>query len=259
MPRLAANLSFLFTEVAFLDRFAAAAQAGFRGVEFLFPYDWPAATLRARLDAQGLEQVLFNLPPGDFAAGERGIAAIPGREAEFEAGVVTALTYARALSCKRLHAMAGLDSRGARRDTYLANLRRAADMAAADGVTILIEPINQRDMPGYHLSRTEDALGVIAAVGAPNLALQLDLYHRHIVEGGVEEAVARHAPRAGHIQIAAPPDRGEPDAGEIDYRRVLAAIDASGYQGWVGCEYKPRGETTAGLAWVTRCGLSLGP
>ena len=258
MPRFAANLSFLFTELAFLDRFAAAAHAGFRAVEFLFPYAHDPAEIRARLDDTGLEVALFNLPPGHWDKGERGFAAIPGREDEFAHAVDLALRYADLLGCRRLHAMAGLVPHGARRDTYEASLRLAASWAASEGIAIQIEPINDRDMPGYLLTRTATAREVVAAVGAPNLKLQLDLYHRHVMEGGVAEAVAAFADLTGHYQIASPPDRGEPDEGEIDYREVLRLIDATGYRGFVGCEYKPRAGTVPGLAWASRLGVSLG-
>lgn len=258
MPRFAANLSFLFTEVDFLDRFQAAASAGFKAVEFLFPYAYEPAHLRGLLDAHGLQLVLFNLPPGHWDKGERGFTGIPGREDEFAHAVDLALRYADALGCKRLHAMAGLTTGGAHRATYIENLRLAADWAAGEDISILIEPINPRDMPGYLLSRTQDARGVIADVGASNLKLQLDLYHRHVAEGGVADAIAEYAPLVGHYQMAAPPDRGEPDHGELDYRALFAQIDATGYDGFVGCEYKPRGDTRAGLAWVERLGVRLG-
>lgn len=252
MPRLAANLSFLFTELAFLDRFAAAAKAGFTGVEFLFPYAWPAADIRRRLDDHGLEMVLFNIAPGEWDRGERGLAAIADAEARFACALAQALDYAAALGAPRLHAMAGLDAHGARRETYLANLAYAAVQAAPFGIDILIEPINPFDMPGYHLTRTADAAGVIGAVGASNLRLQLDLYHRHRTEGDALGAVRDYAPLVGHYQIAGPPDRGEPIPSELDVGALFAAIEASGFQGFVGCEYRPRGDTVAGLGWRDR-------
>ncbi|AHB49707.1 hydroxypyruvate isomerase [Hyphomicrobium nitrativorans NL23] len=258
MPRFAANLSFLFTELPFLDRFEAAANAGFKGVEFMFPYATPADEIRARLDANGLELVLFNLPPGHWDKGERGFAALPGREDEFASAVDLALTYADALGCPRLHAMAGLTDHGATREVYVANLRLAAAWAAEQGVDILIEPINTRDMPGYFLTRTCDAADVIAEVGAPNLGLQFDLYHRHVSEGGVEAAIAEFAAITRHYQCADPPDRGEPGgSGELDYAVLFRTVDASGHTGWIGCEYKPRGDTLAGLGWPAACGVAL--
>lgn len=258
MPRFAANLSFLFTEVDFLDRFEAAAKAGFGAVEFLFPYAYEPADIRARLVANDLELALFNLPPGHWDKGERGFAGVPGREDEFSYSVDLALRYADALGCRRLHAMAGLTTHGARRATYVENLRLAAAWAADDGVIIQIEPINGRDMPGYLLSRTADARDVIAEVAAPNIALQLDLYHRQIEEGKVAAAIAEFGALASHYQIASPPDRGEPDRGEVDYADAFRLIDASGFNGFVGCEYKPRSGTLAGLGWAERLGVSLG-
>lgn len=257
MPRFAANLNFLFTELPFLDRFEAAARAGFRGVEFMFPYATPADEIRARLGATGLSLVLFNLPPGHWDKGERGFAALPGREDEFASAVDLALRYAETLGCPRLHAMAGLAGHGATREAYVANLRLAAAWAAPLGIDILIEPINTRDMPDYFLTRTADARDVIAEVGAPNLGLQLDLYHRHLMEGDVEAAIAEFGPLARHYQCADPPDRGEPSTTTLDYARLFQLIDASGYQGWIGCEYKPRGATLDGLDWLQACGVTL--
>jgi hydroxypyruvate isomerase len=257
MPRFAANLSFMFTELDFLDRFEAAAGAGFKGVEFMFPYAHDAKDIRARLDANGLELVLFNLPPGHWDKGERGFAALPGREDEFASAVDLALRYAEALSCPRLHAMAGLATHGAQRDAYVANLTLAAQWAAGSA-DILIEPINTRDIPGYFLNTTRDARDIINETGEPNLGLQLDLYHRHVMEGDVPGAIAEFAPLVRHYQCAGPPDRGEPDQGEIDYREAFKLIDGTGYSGWIGCEYKPRAGTRAGLAWVERCGVVLG-
>jgi 2-dehydrotetronate isomerase len=257
MPRFAANLSFLFTDLPFLDRFDAAAKAGFKGVEFMFPYAVPAADIRARLDEHGLSLVLFNLPPGHWDKGERGFAALPGREDEFASAVDLALNYAEALGCPRLHAMAGLATHGATREAYIDNLRMAASWAAPIGVEMLIEPINTRDMPDYFLTRTADARDVIAAVGAPNLGLQFDLYHRHMMEGDVDAAIAEFGALARHYQCADPPDRGEPSLNTIDYARLFRAIDATGFSGWIGCEYKPRAGTLAGLGWPAACGVTL--
>lgn len=257
MPRFAANLSTMFTELAFLDRFEAAASAGFKAVEFLFPYDFPAAEIAARLAGNGLAQVLFNLPPGDWARGERGLAALAGREAEFDAAVRQALAYAAALGCTRVHAMAGLVHHGVSRPTYVANLRRAARMAAQEGVEILIEPINTRDIPGYYLNLTSEARAVIHEVGEPSLGLQLDLYHRQVMEGDVATAIREYASLTRHYQLAGPPDRGEPDAGELNYSWLFDLIDGTGYQSWIGCEYKPRKGTREGLKWIERCGVAL--
>lgn len=258
MPRFAANLSMLFTEVPFLDRFEAAAKAGFKGVEFLFPYAFDVDDIRARLDQLGLKVVLFNLPPGHWDEGERGITALKGREDEFAAGVDLALRYAEALGCPRVHAMAGLDAHGTDRDVYLKNLTLAAEWARGDDVDILIEPINTFDMPGYFLTTTEAARDVIREVGAANLGLQFDLYHRHRMQGRVLEAIAEFAPIARHYQCANPPDRSEPAVDSLDYRRIFEAIDSTGFTGWIGCEYKPRGTTLEGLEWPGRCGVVLG-
>ncbi len=258
MPRFAANLSFLFQQLPFLDRFEASAKAGFKAVEFLLPYEFPKAEIAARLKANGLTQALFNMPAGDFAKGERGLAALPGREAEFEQGVGTALDYAAALDCKTIHAMPGLRHHGADRKTYIANLRKAAKMAQGAGVTVVIEPINTRDIPGFFLNTTAEARAVIHEVGAANLGLQFDLYHRAIQEGDVAMAIREFGHLARHYQIASPPDRGEPDDGEMNYRYLFQEIDKSGFAGFVGCEYKPRGDTVAGLAWAKVCGVTLG-
>lgn len=258
MPRFAANLSMLFTEVPFLERFEAAARAGFKGVEFLFPYAFDADEIRARLDAHGLEVVLFNLPPGHWDEGERGITALKGREDEFAAGVDLALRYAEVLGCPRVHAMAGLAQHGAEREVYLKNLTLAADWARGEGIDILIEPINTFDMPGYFLTTTEAAGDVINDVGAANLGLQFDLYHRHRMQGGVAEAVAEFAPIVRHYQCANPPDRSEPACDVLDYRHLFEVIDATGFSGWIGCEYKPKAGTLAGLGWPAQCGVALG-
>lgn len=257
MPRFAANLSFLFQDLPFLDRFEASAKAGFKAVEFLFPYEFPKEDIGARLKANGLTQALFNLPPGDWTKGERGLAAMPGREAEFEAAMKTALSYAAATGCKTVHAMPGLRHHGAERKTYIANLRKGARMARDAGVTVVIEPINTRDIPGFFLNTTAEARAVIHEVGADNLGLQFDLYHRAIQEGDVTMAIREFGHLAKHYQIASPPDRGEPDDGEMNYRFLFQEIDKSGYDGFVGCEYKPRGDTLAGLKWAKACGVSL--
>jgi 2-dehydrotetronate isomerase len=254
MPRFAANLSMLYNEHAFLDRFAAAARDGFKAVEYLFPYEFAAADLAARLQDHGLQQVLFNAPPGDWAAGERGTACLPGREDEFKRGVEHALEYARVLNCPRIHLMAGLApddaDRAALRATYLANLAWAA--AQAREIDFLIEPINTRDIPRFFLNRQDHAHEIVAEVGAPNLKVQMDLYHCQIVEGDLAKKIALYLPtgHVGHFQIAGVPERHEPDVGEINHPYLFDLIDRLGYDGWIGCEYRPRGKTSDGLTWM---------
>ncbi|MQM38614.1 2-oxo-tetronate isomerase [wastewater metagenome] len=254
MVRLAANLSMMFREQPFLDRFEAAAQAGFSGIEYLFPYDHAAADIRRCLEAFGLQQVLFNLPAGDWEKGERGLAGIPGREADFRAALMTALDYAQALGCPRLHVMAGVIPEGADEAecvrVYERNLGLAARLAEKAGCEVLIEPINTRDMPGYLLNTQAMAQEVISRVGAGNLRLQFDIYHCQIMEGDLTRTLERVWPLLSHVQIAGVPDRHEPDGGEVSYRWLLNHLAALGYDGWVGCEYVPRGDTTAGLSWA---------
>ena len=262
MPRLAANLSYLFTERPFLDRFEAAARCGFRAVEHQFPYTEASEfAIRKQLRAHDLHAVLFNLPPGE--EGERGLGGLPGREAEFREGLELALRYCRATGCPRLHAMWGVpDARTSlaeSRAAFVANLREAAPRAAEAGVTLLVEPLNSRDNPGYPLNRQDDAHALVAEVGAPNVKVQFDLYHCQIVEGDVAPKLDRWVGgpdrNVGHIQIAGPPDRLEPDAGELNYAWLLPRIDALGYTGWVGCEYRPAAGTEAGLGWARRWGI----
>ena len=270
MPQFAANLSMMYTEYAFLDRFEAAAQDGFKAVEFLFPYDCSVADIRVRLRANGLQQVLFNAPPGGdddasvaaaWARGDRGTACIAGREAEFRAGIERALGVAVALECPRIHVMAGCvppgPDAGSLLATYLENLRFAATEAAKTGVDLMIEPINPRDMPGYYLSRQDQAHAVLQELGAPNLKVQMDLYHCQIVEGDVATNLHQYLPTGavGHLQIAGVPERHEPDSGELNYPYLFSLIDTLGYTGWLGCEYRPRlgaqpGATRAGLRWM---------
>ncbi len=233
MPRFAANLSFLFTELPVLDRFEAAAKAGFKAVESTNVYEAPAGEIAARLKANGLTMALLNTPAGNAEAGERGLATLPGRERDFDAAITSALRYAEATRCQRIHVLAGVMHHGARRATYVANLARAARTAA--GVDLLIEPINRRDIPGYFLNKTHEARSVIHEVGAPNLGLQFDLYPRQVEDGDVATAMAEFAPLIRHYQVASPPDRGEPDAGEMNYGWLFQQIDASGFDGWVGC------------------------
>jgi len=260
MPRFAANLSTLYPEHDFLDRFAAAARDDFRAVECQFPYEYPVSVLRERLDAHGLRQVLLNAPGGDRAVGERGLACLPGRQADFRAGVEQALDYAHGLGCTLVHVMAGIVPRGCERADvqalYVDNLAWAAQRAQAAGVQITIEPINLRDMPGYFLNRQDHAHEILDLVGAPNLKVQMDLYHCQVVEGDVAMKLRRYLPtgRVAHLQIAGAPERHEPDVGELHHPYLFGVIDELGYDGWVGCEYRPRrgdapGGTTAGLGW----------
>jgi hydroxypyruvate isomerase len=253
MARFAANLSMMFTEVPFMARFQAARAAGFRAVEYLFPYAEDKDAIAAELKAQGLTQALFNMPPGDWEAGERGLASLPGREAEFRAGVATALAYAEALGCTQLHAMAGLCQPGLSREqqqaTYVDNIRYAADQAAQKGVLVLLEPINSRDMPGYFLSTQVQAEALLAEIDRPNVKIQLDLYHCQIMEGDLTRTIDRLWGKFSHIQIASVPDRHEPDQGEVNYPWLFDYLDAKGYDGFLGCEYRPRGNTEAGLGW----------
>ncbi len=254
MPRFAANLTMMYNEQAFLDRFAAAAKDGFKAVEFLFPYDFRADEIKARLDASGLAQALFNAPPGDWAGGERGIASLPGREDEFRRSIDTALHYTRVIGNRKLHVMAGLigagQQRAQHREVYLNNLAYAAQAAQADGVTVVIEPINTRDMPGFFLTRQDEAQAICAEVGAPNLKVQFDCYHCQIVEGDLAVKLRRDMAGIGHIQIAGVPERHEPDTGELNYPYLFDLIDSLGYGGYIGCEYRPRAGTSAGLGWL---------
>jgi hydroxypyruvate isomerase len=263
MPRFAANLSMLYTELPFLERFGAAAADGFAGVEYLFPYEFSAADIAARLKKHGLQQVLFNAPPGNWAAGDRGMACLPEREAEFAQGLEMALAYATALQCPRIHVMAGIvpagESAGSVRSTYVANLRLAARLAAKHGVAVMIEPINTRDMPGYFLNLQSDAHALLTEIGEPNVQVQMDLYHCQIMEGDLAMRLRRYLPtgRVGHIQIAGVPERHEPDMGEVHYPYLFDLIDALGWDGWIGCEYRPaRGAvadgTSQGLGWKNR-------
>ena len=254
MPTFAANLSFLFTEVPFAERFSLAAQAGFNGVEYLFPYDWPAAEVAAWLQAADLEQVLFNLPPGDWAAGDRGLACLPERRGEFAESVEKARDYAMVLDCQRLHCMAGLRPAGVDEaileSTFISNLQFAADCLASVGVTVMIEPINSRiDMPGYWLDDVDKAFRLLRTVDRENVKIQLDLYHAQIIQGDLARTIENHLEQIGHIQIADNPGRHEPGTGEIHYPYLFDSLDRLNYPGWVGCEYKPATTTIAGLGW----------
>lgn len=261
----------LYAEHDFLDRFGAAARDGFQGVEYLFPYDHPAPQIAQRLADHRLTQVLFNAPPGDWAAGERGLACQPGREAQFQDGLALALHYAQVLRCERIHVMAGVVPAGLAqqeaRACYVRNLRWAASQAARQGVRLMIEPINGRDMPGYFLQLQHEAHALVQEIGAPNVQVQLDLYHCQIMEGDLTMKIRQYLPtgRVGHMQIAGVPERHEPDHGELNADYLLGVIDeisvACGFDGWVGCEYRPRqsgaGGTTQGLAWARRWRMRL--
>lgn len=259
MPRFDANLSFMFNEVPFLDRFAEAAQAGFGAVEFAFGYDYLVTEIAARLSVHGLKQVLINAPPGDWARGDRGLASIPGREHEFAASVVTALRYAEVLSNPLVHVMAGVlpggadpDTRARYRATFVRNLRIAAREAAEQDVTLTIEPINSRDMPGYWLNTQAEAHAIREEVGAENLKIQMDFYHVQIVEGDLADKFRRWQPHIAHVQIAGVPGRHEPDTGEINFLYLFQLLDELGYGGWIGCEYRPADTTRAGLGWLNK-------
>ena len=259
MPRLAANLSMMFDELPFLERFAAARKAGFEGVEFLFPYDFKPAEIREQLSNEGLTQVLFNMPPGDWANGERGMASLPGRQAEFRETVKKALDYATALECRQIHCMAGIMPAGLSMITatavYAANLAWAAEQAKPAGVKLVIEPINHRDMPGYFLNTQAQGAAIVDAIGRDRLGLQFDVYHVQITEGDITKRMEQVMPVIAHMQIADVPARNEPGTGEIGWRYVFSRMDELGYQGWVGCEYRPAGETVAGLGWREQFGV----
>jgi len=254
MPKFAANLTMMFNEQEFPDRFSAAAKAGFDAVEFLFPYDYPASDVSGWLKDNQLQNVLFNLPPGDWAAGERGIAALPGREAEFRAGVAKAIEYALALGTPQLHMMAGLIPADAdlslHRKTYLGNMKYAAQELAKHQLNLLLEPINTRDMPGYFLNTQAQAHELRIESAEPNVKVQMDFYHAQIMEGDLTQTFKKYFEGIGHTQIASVPTRNEPDDGEINYPYLFQVLDELGYEGWVGCEYRPRGKTEDGLGWL---------
>lgn len=253
MSKFAANLTMLFNELPFLDRFDAAQAVGFRAVECLFPYEWPAVKLQQCLIKNKLTQALFNMPPGDWAGGERGLAAIPEREEEFRSYLPMVREYAQALDCKKVHAMCGIinphHTLENHHKTLVNNIRYAADFLAKDGIAVLLEPLNHRDMPRYFLTHQFDALKIIQEIDRPNVAVQLDLYHAQIMDGDLSHLIVTLGSAIGHVQIASVPDRHEPDEGEINYSYVLGILEKVGYQGWIGCEYKPRGGTVEGLKW----------
>ena len=256
MPRLCANIGFLFPEMPFLDRFEAAARAGFTAVEFASPYEYPAADLRARLQANGLSLVLINSPAGNRAAGERGFACLPGRTDTFRDGIGQALDSAAALDCQLIHVMAGVPPTDLANDTALAlyavNLAWAAEKAKAAGVGLVIEPLNPRDAPGYLLNTQEQGAAIVAAIGRDRIALQFDVYHCQTAQGDVTSRLEKLLPFIGHMQLADVPGRHEPGTGEIGWEYVFRRIDELGYAGWIGCEYTPIGDTVAGLAWRER-------
>lgn len=256
MPKFAANLTMMFNEVPFPERFAAAGKAGFVAVEFLFPYDYSVAQVTRWLKESHLRSVLFNMPPGDWEAGERGIASLPGREEEFVAGVHKAVEYARAMGTPTIHVMAGLLPDGADRDwhraVYVDNLRLAARELATHGLTLVIEPINSRDMPGYFLTTQAEGHAIRKKIGEPNLKVQMDFYHAQVMGGDLSETFKNNFDGIGHIQIASVPARHEPDEGEINYPHLFSLFDEMGYSGYVGCEYRPRAITEDGLAWLKK-------
>jgi hydroxypyruvate isomerase len=256
MPRFSANLSMLFTEEPFLDRFIAAAKAGFQGVEFLFPYAVPKEEIAERLKSNGLTQVLFNLPAGNWEAGERGIACHPDCISEFQEGVGKAIDYAKALDCKQVNCLAGIAPAGVSPDklhsTLADNLRFAARELKSAGILLLAEPINTYDIPGFFLNRSAQAIALFDEVGSGNLKLQYDVYHMQRMEGELAKTIERLLPRIAHIQIADNPGRNEPGTGEINYPYIFGVIDRIGYSGWVGCEYRPLTTTAAGLGWLRR-------
>ena len=253
MPKFAANLTMLFTEVPFLDRFERAAKAGFEAVEFLFPYPFAPTDIRARLEANRLTLVLHNLPAGNWEAGERGIACLPGREDEFRSGVGKAIAYATALGVPRLNCLAGIAPAGVAdaelRKTLVANLKFAAAELQQAGLKLLIEPINTYDIPGFYVNRTTQALAILDEVGADNAFVQYDIYHAQRMEGELAATMKKHLARIGHIQLADNPGRNEPGTGEVNYAFLFAHLDRIGYAGWIGCEYKPAAATEAGLGW----------
>jgi hydroxypyruvate isomerase len=259
MPRFAANLTMLFTEVPFLDRFERAAKAGFSAVEFLFPYPFEVQQIKARLEAHGLTLVLHNLPAGDWDAGERGIACHPDRVDEFRAGVGRAIAYAAELGVKNLNCLVGKTPagvpEGVLRATLVSNLRHAAAMLREAGVRLLVEPINRFDIPGFHLHRTDQALALLDEVGADNAFLQYDIYHAQRTEGELAATLSSHLARIGHVQLADNPGRHEPGTGEINYAFLFQHLDRIGYSGWIGCEYKPATTTEAGLGWRQQLAL----
>jgi hydroxypyruvate isomerase len=261
MPRFAANLTMMYTELGFMDRFRAAARDGFTTVEYLFPYEYPAPALAAELREHGLRQVLFNAPPGDWKAGERGITALPGREQEFRDGFLRALEYAHELQCPRIHPMAGVvpagEDRARYRSIYTTQLAWAAEKARAASVEVVIEPIAQRNIPGFFLNRQDEAHAIVAEIGAPNLKVMMDLFHCQVEEGDLAFKIRKYLAdpkqtQVGHFQVAGVPERHEPDTGEVNYGYLFDLLDELGYEGWIGCEYSPATTASAGLGWFKK-------
>jgi hydroxypyruvate isomerase len=256
MPKLAANVSLLFPQIDFLDRFAAAARAGFRYVEYQLPYAWPAKSIAERVQAAGIEVVLHNVPAGDAAKGDRGIACLPERTNEFREGVDRAIEYAKLVRCTRLNCLSGIVPQDAARarhfDTLVGNVKYAAERLKAAGIRLMLEPVNTRTVPGFFLTGSGQAIEVLDAAGSDNAWLQYDIFHMQIMEGDLARTIERLLPRIGHMQLADVPDRHEPGTGEIDYEFLLRHIDRIGYAGWIGCEYNPKGDTVEGLAWAKR-------
>jgi hydroxypyruvate isomerase len=259
MPKLAANLTMLFNEVAFLDRFDQAGKAGFKGVEFLFPYDFTVEQIKEKLTANKLELVLHNLPAGNWAGGERGIACHPDRVSEFQEGVAKAISYAKPLGVKQVNCLAGIQPQGVSdadaRATFVANLKFAADKLKAEGIRLVTEPINTFDIPGFFLCGTKQALDIIKDTGSDNIFVQYDIYHMQRMEGELANTIKANLASIKHVQLADNPGRFEPGTGEINYRFLFAFLDEIGYDGWIGCEYKPKAGTTEGLGWRAAHGL----
>ena len=260
MPRFAANISTMFTDRPFAERIQAAANAGFKAVECQFPYEVEAAELERRLAEAGTELILLNTAPGDFAAGERGLAGLPGREADFRSALERALAYAQALNCPQIHVMAGIKPEGVSKEAclevYEANLKHAAEACGRAGRLVLIEPINTRDIPGYLLNTPAEGAAIIRELGLNNLMLQFDFYHAQIMTGDLARSFERHLPIIGHVQVAGVPERHEPDVGEVNYPYLFDLADRLGYAGWVGCEYVPAGAAEEGLGWAYRYGVA---
>ena len=254
MVRFSANLSMLFNEVDFISRFERASKAGFRGVEYLFPYEWEKERLSEALDTYHLTQVLHNMPAGDWQSGERGIACLPGREGEFQDGVGLAVEYAKALQCDQLNCLVGVPSKEISIETIhktvVDNLRFAAHKLEREGIRLLIEALNNHDVPGFYLVHTQDVLNLLSDVNHPNIWIQYDVYHMQIMEGNLTKTIQENLSRIAHIQIADNPGRHEPGTGEINFPNLFSAIDEAGYNGWIGCEYKPAGETEDGFKWI---------
>jgi hydroxypyruvate isomerase len=255
MPRFNANLSWLFQDKPFPDRFAAAASAGFTGIEILFPYDQPASEIRTALRSNGQELVLMNAPPGNFGAGERGLAALPGREKDFRRTFGEALDYAATLDCKKIHVMSGIVEESVQKEarrTFLTNLEYALDSVEQSGVSILLEPINTRDIPGYFLTTVEQANSILDELSHPGLKIQFDWYHAQIMGGDLARRTEKYFSKIGHFQLAGVPDRAEPDQGEVNFPYLFHLVDSLRYDGWIGCEYRPRGRTEEGLGWLPK-------